>query len=172
MIPRHQHHSGMHIHSTSLTNGSSRWWNWFYITQQQISYAIKCKMFVDDNTTSTKKFINWIHTKPDPIDIGKLLQFDTQTWEQYLWTSRGLLNLNKWLYYIMAWEFDPKGFDTLIPTTRLPEIKLSSGDSNIWKKIKHFDCSKVHKSLGKNGTIKTNEISTEWSTNLSESLCY
>ena len=94
-------------------------------------------MFVKNNISSTKNFLPWLKQKPDILEISRIIQKDAQIWEQCLWTSGGLLNLKKCLYYIMAWEFNFDGSATFLPATCLPEISISPDDSGTWSKIQH-----------------------------------
>lgn len=136
--------------STPLLRVMDFWSNGISYTSYNLKhkYHIKFKMLFDNNTTSSKKFLKWLQTKPPPHEIVSLLKHDAQTWESCFWTSGGLLNLKKCLYYIMAWEFDDKGYATLIPSDCLPSIRLSSGNINQWSTIQHFDSTTSHKTLG------------------------
>jgi hypothetical protein len=64
------------------------------------------------------------------LEIVEMLRHDAQTWERCLWTSGGLLNLAKCLYYIAYWRFNSDGEATLTPATDLlPALSLTSGDA-------------------------------------------
>jgi hypothetical protein len=66
-------------------------------------------MFVDDASNSTNKFLSWLYEPPDLPELVEMTRHDSQTWERFLWTSGGLLNLAKCAYYILAWNFDTEG---------------------------------------------------------------
>ena len=78
----------------------------------------------------------------------------------------------------MIWEFDNFGEANLEKAENLPEIILSSGDSNTNMKIKQYDCTKAHKTLGnymspsfnvKEQYDKLMETSTHYATRLTTS---
>jgi hypothetical protein len=68
---------------------------------QQLFYSAFAKMFVDDNTNYSNRFLPWLYTSPVPTVVCGMIQHDAQTWEQVLWTSGRLLKLEKCLYYLM-----------------------------------------------------------------------
>jgi hypothetical protein len=58
-----------------------------------------------------------------------MLEHDFQTWERLLWTSGGLWNLSKWLYYVVSWTFNSEGRASMTPASDiLPPLALLSGD--------------------------------------------
>jgi hypothetical protein len=77
-------------------------------------------MFVDDNTNYSNRFLPWLHKHPNPTAVWDMIQQDAQTWERLLWTSGGLLKLEKCLYYLMIWTFDAKGTASLTPASEPP----------------------------------------------------
>jgi hypothetical protein len=77
-----------------------------------------------------------------------MIQHDAQTWERLLWTSGGLLKLEKCLYYLMIWKFDTEGTASLTPATELPPMELTSGDSGISSPITQYTHSCAHRTLG------------------------
>jgi hypothetical protein len=87
------------------------------------SYTTTANMFVDDAFNSTNQFLCWLHEPPDPLVVVSLLQHDAQTWERLLYTSGGLLNITKCLYYISCWKFDSEGRPSPVPK---PDITLLS----------------------------------------------
>jgi hypothetical protein len=64
---------------------------------QTIQYTSTVKMFIDDASNVTGKFLQWLHLPPTAQEVLDLLTHDAQTWERLLWTSGGLLNLTKCL---------------------------------------------------------------------------
>jgi hypothetical protein len=82
-----------------------------------------------------------------------MLRHDAQTWERFLSTSRGLLNLAKCAFYILAWQFDDKGRATYIPKMAIPAVKLTSGDKAGTSKVKQLNYNETHKYLGNSLSI-------------------
>jgi hypothetical protein len=87
---------------------------------QTIQYASTVKMYIDDASNATGKFLLWLHQPPTAQEVTDLLTHDAQTWERLLWTSGGLLNLTKCLYYVTFWTFDREGRGALTPEDDLP----------------------------------------------------
>jgi hypothetical protein len=76
---------------------------------QTTRYLNRAAMFIDDNTSTSNKFVRWLHSPPEAVDVVHLLKKDAQVWERLSFTSGGLLKLHKCLYYVMQWEFDSEG---------------------------------------------------------------
>jgi hypothetical protein len=69
-----------------------------------------------------------------------MLERNSQTWERLLWTSGGLLNLNKCMYYVMAWTLDSEGKAKMKPATEiLPTLSLTSGDAPGQADVNHYN---------------------------------
>jgi hypothetical protein len=146
--------------------------------QQQLFYSACAKMFVDDNTNYSNKFLPWLHTPPEPTVVRDMIQHDAQTWERLLWTSGGLLKLPKCLYYLMIWMFDAEGTACLTPSLDLPSMELSSGDSGLYTEIAQYSCASAHRTLGnwvapnlqmKTSLLKLQSTASEYSTRMSSS---
>jgi hypothetical protein len=105
-------------------------------------------MFIDDNTSATNKFHEWLHVKPTPENVVSHLQKDAQVWERLLFTSGGLLKLRKCLYYDIHWQFDDEGRPSLTSKTAIPSLSLTNSRDTIAKEINQFDCSVAHQYLG------------------------
>ncbi len=67
----------------------------FTSPDQRVSYATRAKMFIDDNSNYSNDFQRWLEQPPTPETLRDLIQHDAQTWERLLWTSGGLLKLEK-----------------------------------------------------------------------------
>jgi hypothetical protein len=106
------------------------------------------KMFIDDASKVTGNVLEWLHEPPDPADLCEMLRHDAQTWERLLWTSGGLLNLTKRLYYLSIWTFDTEGRATLTPKHELPQLYLTSGDNMQLVPVDHYNYDQTHKYLG------------------------
>jgi hypothetical protein len=106
------------------------------------------KMFIDDASKATGKFLDWLHKPPDPEELCEMLRHDAQTWERLLWTSGSLLNLTKCLYYLSFWHFDSEGRATLTPKHELPQLYLTSGDNMQLVPVEHYNFDQTHKYLG------------------------
>ena len=85
-------------------------------------------MFVDDASNGTNRFLDWLHEPPSLAELVNMTTHDSQTWERFLWTSGGLLNLTRCAYYILAWTFDAEGRAAYIPKSSIPNLRLTSGD--------------------------------------------
>ena len=120
----------------------------FTFPDKTIRYKAMAKMYIDDNTTYSNHFNEWIKRKPTAEEVGNITAKDAQTWEICLWTSGGSLKLHKCKYYIMHWKFDGKGKAMLTPATELPNITLTVGDSNNIMQIQQLDCTEEHETLG------------------------
>jgi hypothetical protein len=96
----------------TLCNGLS-----FCNPSQSRQYTTTTNMFIDDASNCANNCLSWLHQQPDVADVVTMLQHDSQTWERLLWTSGGLLNLSKCLYYILTWCFDSEGRATMVPAT-------------------------------------------------------
>jgi hypothetical protein len=82
-------------------------------------------------------------------DVVEMLQHDSQTWERLLWTSGGLLNLSKCLYYILTWWFDSEGRATMVPAAGIhPSLRLASGTDPHKAAVNHFNYDEAHTYLG------------------------
>jgi hypothetical protein len=115
---------------------------------QAHSHSSNVKMFIDDASNSTGKFLRWLHDPPTPLEVTDLLRHDAQTWERLLWTSGGLLNLTKCLFYVAFWRFDTEGRASLTPTSELPPLLLSSGSSPGTLPVIQYNPDQAHRYLG------------------------
>jgi hypothetical protein len=105
-------------------------------------------MFIDDNTSASKKFVRWLHSPPEAGDVVNLLQKDAQVWERLLYTSGGLLKLRKCLYYVMLWDFDSEGRASLRSSRNIPTLVLTNGQNSNPQPVNQHDCSQAHQYLG------------------------
>jgi hypothetical protein len=106
-------------------------------------------MFIDDASNCTNDFIAWLHQQPDAVNVVTMLEHDSQTWERLLWTSSGLLNLSKCLYYVVSWTFDSEGRASMTPAPDIqPPLTLSSGDDLRRSAVRHFNHDETHSYLG------------------------
>ena len=81
----------------------------FCCPKEEDKYNEKVIIYVDDNSNYSNKFKQWLNKKQDTIEVTKKIENDTKVWERCLWTSGGLLKLEKFLYYLMILEFDNFG---------------------------------------------------------------
>lgn len=107
----------------------------FTSTAQNITYKATAKMYIDDNTTYSDKFLDWIQQPLTTETIKNITEADAQIWKRCLWTSDRALKLHKCKYYIMYWEFMNEGKASLMPAENLPPIHLTSGDTTTIIKI-------------------------------------
>ena len=83
-------------------------------------------------------------------DIASGLEREGQSWERFLWTTGGKLELSKCLYYILYYLFEPDGTPRLESASNMGDdlVSLTSGLEPIPNNIEHRDCSKAHRTLG------------------------
>jgi hypothetical protein len=98
----------------------------FTSPDQRVHYATRAKMFIDNNTNYSNDFHRWLATPPTPEALRDLIQHDAQTWERLLWTSGGLLKLEKCLYYLTYWPFAANGTASLTPASKLQYLPCIS----------------------------------------------
>ena len=59
------------------------------------------------------------------------------------------LNISKYLFCILLWQFDLEGRASLTPNTILPPVRLTSGNNlSATVPITQYDCSEAHRHLG------------------------
>jgi hypothetical protein len=115
---------------------------------QKLQYDATVKMFVDDASNGTNRFIEWLHEPPNIDTVVELTRHDSQTWERFLWTSGGLLSLTKCAYYILAWTFDTEGIPNTTPKQNIPSLRLTSGRQPGTLPVKQLNFDESHKYLG------------------------
>jgi hypothetical protein len=111
-------------------------------------------MFVDDASNCTNHFLEWLHEPPSLKEAVQMTRHDSQTWERFLWTSGGLLNLSKCAFYILAWQFDIEGRATYIPKQAIPDLQLTSGNQPGSSKVKQLNYDETHQYLGNRLSIR------------------
>jgi hypothetical protein len=115
---------------------------------QKLQYDATVKMFVDDASNGTNRFIEWLHEPPTIDTVVEMTRHDSQTWERFLWTSGGLLNLTKCAYYILAWTFDTEGIPNTTPKQNIPSLRLTSGRKPGTSPVTQLNFDESHKYLG------------------------
>jgi hypothetical protein len=83
-------------------------------------------------------------------DITSGLEREGQSWERFLWTSDGKLELSKCLFYILTYKFEPEGTPQMESATNIPErlVCLTLGEAIERTPIKHYDHKEAHRTLG------------------------
>jgi hypothetical protein len=68
----------------------------------------KLQEWIDGYVDDTSIFTNIDETNKIPMakSIAQQLQSDASIWEKLLSATGGKLELTKWFYYILQWEFD------------------------------------------------------------------
>jgi hypothetical protein len=103
------------------------------------------------------------------------LKSDAQTWSNLLYSSGGLLELSKCLYYIVDYTFDQTG-NPVISTPEHDALTLHTNESPEEVRISLFQDNEAHKTLGCFRAINGNEstqynklmiIATEWARKIS-----
>jgi exonuclease III len=119
---------------------------------QLISQCRHSEGFVDDVTSVYNDFAKWINADPTVTEVVHGLEVQAQTWERLLFSSGGLLELQKCMYYIMFWTWDEFGAPSLLArdeiTRQAGQLKLTSGINETANEIVHKDCSETHTTLG------------------------
>jgi hypothetical protein len=114
-----------------LIDGMPRLCNGIQFTDptQQLQYEAVVSMFMDDASNGTNSFEEWLYEPPDISELVEMTRHDSQTWERFLWTSGGLLNLTKCAFYVLAWTCDAEGKASLVPKQHIPPMRLTSGNA-------------------------------------------
>jgi hypothetical protein len=115
---------------------------------QQLEYTATVRMSVDDASNSTDNLLYWLHQAPNLDELMEMTRHDSQTWERFLWTSGGLLNLVKCAYYILAWNFDAEGRVSYVPKPEIPALRLTSGNNPDTAPVKLLNFNETHTYLG------------------------
>ena len=100
----------------------------FLDPSQTLHYSAVAKMFIDDSSKAVNSFLRWLHSPPSSEEIISSLERTAQTWERLLWTSGGLLNLEKCAYYILQWDFDEEGKMYAASEKYMRKLRLTPGD--------------------------------------------
>jgi hypothetical protein len=110
--------------------------------------------FVDDTSKWINRFIEELLDEFAEEDVSPTivedLQVSAQWWEQLLYSTGGQLELSKCLYYVMSWDFDAEGKPFLRGRDSIPaeQITVQSSAGLGSEEIRHFDCTRSHKTLG------------------------
>jgi hypothetical protein len=134
-----------------LIDGMTRLCNGLQFTDptQQMQYSATVNMFVDDaSNDDTNNFLEWLYKLPHVADVVDMTRHDSQTWEHFLWTSGGLLNLTKCAYYVLAWTFDAEGKASHVQKHQIPSLRLTSGDSPGTLTVRQLNFDESYKCLG------------------------
>jgi hypothetical protein len=116
---------------------------------QSIHYVSTVSMFIGNASNAKNSFLPWLPQPPNNSLVVTMLQHDAQRWERLLWSSGGLLNLQKCLFYIMSWDFDDKGRPSLKKQSAHPHpLQLTSGDSPELQSVTQYDSAEAHRYLG------------------------
>jgi hypothetical protein len=115
---------------------------------QQLEYTATVSMFVDDASNSTNNFRSWLHQALNLDELVEMTRHDSQTWERFLWTFGGLLNLVKCAYYILAWNFDAEGRASYVTEPEIPVLRLTSGNNLDAAPVKLLNFDETHTYLG------------------------
>ena len=116
--------------------------------------------FVDD-TTTCQALLAWLRATPTLETMFNGLLNDTQTWEQLLWTSGGLLSLEKCALWILCWKFNADGRGALMTKAELdaPPMLLTTGDTGKLQEVQQLDLHDPFKTLRTNKTISGDQQS-------------
>jgi hypothetical protein len=117
-----------------LAHGAS-----FHSPAMNLSYHVTNKMFVNNITNYTNDFPWWLHLPTDREIVTSWTKHDAQIWTHLLWTSSGLLNLSKCLFYLITC-----GTLTKKAEPHLLLQRLTSRDNTKTDPIIQHDCQEAH----------------------------
>jgi hypothetical protein len=115
---------------------------------QSLEYTATVSMFMDNASNSTNKFLEWLSIPLDWTELVEMARQNAQTWERFLWTLGGLLNLLKCAFYIIVWQFDAEGQATYANKQKIPNLCLTSGNNPVSESIVQLNYDKTHAYLG------------------------
>jgi hypothetical protein len=117
----------------------------FESPDRTISVSFSIIGFVDDSTCNTNQF--HLERPLAPEKYIQLLQIDAQLWNDLLWISGGMLELPKYSYHFLYFDFHPDGTPYPRPGTVGPPLEVFSplGDKIPIPSNLVFD---PHKTLG------------------------
>jgi hypothetical protein len=81
----------------------------FTCAERIIHHSRHSDGYVDNTTMYLCDQTEWLATQPSSTEVFDSLQKDAQTWERLLWSSGGLLEINKCRYYVIQWKFGSSG---------------------------------------------------------------
>jgi hypothetical protein len=122
---------------------------------RSISHKRHSDGFVDNTTGYLGRLIQWLRNKPSIATVFQELQNDTQIWERLLWTTGGLLELEKCRFYIVHWKFNANGIGSMMSKAemRTPTMLLTEGDTGSLQKVDQLHLDESFKTLGIHKTI-------------------
>ena len=111
--------------------------------------------FVDDTTMYLCDQLAWLEEPPSKREIFELLRKDAQTWERLLWSSGGLLEINKCRYYVIQWKFGSTGASKMVTASEagFPAFRLTEGNTGNYVTVPQLDCKESFRTLGIHKTI-------------------
>jgi hypothetical protein len=127
---------------------------------RSISHKRNSDGFVDDTTGYLGRLIKWLRNKPSIATVFQELQNDAQIWERLLWTTGGLLELEKCRFYIVYWKFNANGIGSMMSKAEMqtPTMLLTEGDTGRLQKVDQLDLDDPFKTLGIHKTISGNQV--------------
>jgi hypothetical protein len=85
----------------------------FACPDRQIHHVRHSDGFVDDTTGYFCNQPEWINHPPGKLSLFDGLRDHSQIWERLLWSSGGLLEIEKCRFYAIQWTFDESGKATM-----------------------------------------------------------
>ena len=149
----------------------------FSCPQRLIHHLRHSDGYVDDTTLFLCDQLAWLSKPPTQRELFKLLHKEAQIWERLLWSSGGLLEIDKCRYYTMQWKFGESGKAKLITKAEMhqPAFMLTTGNTGTRVRVRQLDCDDAFRTLGIHKTIsgdQTEQIAklTEKSNNFAKGI--
>jgi hypothetical protein len=117
-----------------------------------------------DNTSLFTSLISTLIERNDVEQLTSRLRLDMIAWKELPEASGGKLDITKFFYYILTWEFDNKG--NPIPTTiseqreTTDQITIRDTFTNITITIQQREVDEAHKTLGCNEAAEIKFLKT------------
>jgi hypothetical protein len=126
---------------------------------RDISHKRHSDGFVDDTTGYHGQLQKWLRNRPGIGTVFQGIQHDAQIWERLLWTTGGLLELEKCRFYIVYWKFNADGRGSMMSQAEMntPTMLLTEGDTGRLQEVKQLDLDDAFKTLGIQMTISGNQ---------------
>jgi hypothetical protein len=127
----------------------------FACPERIIHHARHSNGFVDDTMGYFCDQSAWLSHPPSTQELFNGLKSDSQIWERLLWSSGGLLEIEKCRYYTVQWKFRPTGQVKMLTAAELdaPLFQLSKGKTKTSVTVPQLDCDEAFRTLGIHKTI-------------------
>jgi hypothetical protein len=132
---------------------------------------------VDDTTLFLCDQLAWLSKPPTQPELFATLRKEAHIWERLLWSSGGLLEIDKCRYYTIQWKFGASGKAKLTTKAEMhqPPFILTTGNTGTSVRVRQLDCDQSFRTLGIHKTISGDQteqiaILTEKSNNFAKGI--